>query len=406
MGYVVLHLKKALGNDAGTSAHIERTIHPKNADESRTHLNRELIGFPQSVKNRTEAIQHRIENAGITRKIGKNQVRAIGVMLSGTSEDMKRIEDAGHLNDWCADSIDWLQKTFGAENLVSAVLHRDETTPHIHATIVPIVTGERRKAKEEKLIEGKKKYRKKNPNAARLCADDVMARDKLKRYQDSYAQRMQVYGLQRGIEGSQAKHINTQQYYKELYVKNENLKGEIEDLQEQKAATKEEVRHVYDMKDEARDKFLAMDEYVRRKDNELTIIETKLQKAKQEYEPYKAQEELNRIHELFPMMKEQLRIANLCQKIGFTIEALRKLLNGITLSIASGKLYSSEHKQYFEVKDVKVKIEKEQDNSDKLRLTINGINIMDWFKQKYKEVQQKIVANFRQTSLKNKRFRL
>ncbi|KAA6318883.1 hypothetical protein EZS27_031156 [termite gut metagenome] len=73
MGYVVLHLKKALGNDAGTSAHIERTIHPKNADESRTHLNRELISFPQNVKNRTEAIQHRIENAGITRKI-KNQI--------------------------------------------------------------------------------------------------------------------------------------------------------------------------------------------------------------------------------------------------------------------------------------------------------------------------------------------
>jgi hypothetical protein len=347
MGYVVLHLKKASGNDAGTSAHIERTIHPKNADESRTHLNRELIGFPQSVKNRTEAIQHRIENAGITRKIGKNQVRAIGVMLSGSPDDMKRIEDAGNLNDWCADSVDWLQKTFGAENLVSAVLHRDETTPHIHATIVPVVTGERRKAREEKPIEGKKKYRKKNPNTARLCADDVMARDKLKGYQESYARRMQVYGLQRGVEGSKAKHITTGQYYRELYVKNEHLKEEIEDLQEQKEATRKEVRHVYDMKDEARNKFLTMDEYVRRKDDELTVIETKLQKAKQEYDPYKAQEELNLIHELFPMMKEQVRIAALCQKIGFTIEAIRKLLKGITLSIASGKLYSVEHKGKF-----------------------------------------------------------
>ncbi|KAA6320271.1 Plasmid recombination enzyme, partial [termite gut metagenome] len=340
MGYVVLHLKKALGNDAGTSAHIERTIHPKNADESRTHLNRELIGFPQSVKNRTEAIQHRIENAGIARKIGKNQVRAIGVMLSGTSEDMKRIEEAGSLNDWCADSVDWLKQTFGADNVVSAVLHRDETTPHIHATVVPIVTGERRKAREEKPIEGKKKYRKKNPNTARLCADDVMARDKLKGYQDSYAQRMQVYGLQRGIEGSKAKHINTQQYYRELYVKNEYLKGEIEDLQEQKEATKEEVRHVYDMKDEARDKFLAMDEYVRRKDNELSIIEIKLQKAKQDYEPYRAQEELNRIHELFPMMKEQLRIADLCRKIGLAIESIKSLFEGKCLTAKSFSFFS------------------------------------------------------------------
>ncbi|KAA6306757.1 Plasmid recombination enzyme, partial [termite gut metagenome] len=229
--------------------------------------------------------------------------------------------------------------TFGADNVVSAVLHRDETTPHIHATVVPIVTGERRKAKEEKSTEGKKKYRKKNPNTARLCADDVMARDKLKGYQDSYARRMQAYGLQRGIEGSQAKHITTGQYYRELYVKNENLKEEIEDLQEQKEATQEEVCHVYDLKDEARDKFLAMDAYVRRKDNELSIIETKLQKAKQEYEPYKTQEELNRIHALFPMVKEQLRIANLCQKIGFTIDAVKQLLRGITIPIHSGKLY-------------------------------------------------------------------
>ncbi|KAA6320452.1 hypothetical protein EZS27_029777, partial [termite gut metagenome] len=118
------------------------------------------------------------------------------------------------------------------------------------------------------------------------------------------------------------------------------------------------------------------------------------------------QEELNQIHELFPMMKEQLRIADLCQKIGFTIEAVRQLLKGITLSIASGKLYSSEHKQHFEVKEAIVKIEHEPDNPNKLRLAINGMNVVDWFRQKYKEVQQKIVVNFRQASPKNKGFRL
>ncbi|KAA6325470.1 Plasmid recombination enzyme [termite gut metagenome] len=405
MGYVVLHFKKASGNDAGTSAHIERTIHPKNADESRTHLNRELIGFPQSVKNRTEAIQHRIENAGITRKIGKNQVRAIGVMLSGSPDDMKRIEEAGSLNDWCVDSVDWLKQTFGADNVVSAVLHRDETTPHIHATVVPIVTGERRKAREEKPIEGKKKYRKKNPNAARLCADDVMARDKLKRYQDSYAQRMQAYGLQRGIEGSQARHINTGQYYRELYVKNENLKGEIENLQEQKEATREEVRHVYDMKDEARDKFLAMDEYVRRKDNELTIIEAKLQKAKQDYEPYKAQEELNLIHELFPMMKEQLRIADLCRKIGLAIESIKSLFEGKCLTAKSFSFFSPEHNQQFTAEDVRLKIEKEPDNPNILRLNLNGMNILEWFREIYQEFQKSIGIHVKpkhETELQNK----
>jgi cell fate (sporulation/competence/biofilm development) regulator YmcA (YheA/YmcA/DUF963 family) len=42
------------------------------------------------------------------------------------------------------------------------------------------------------------------------------------------------------------------------------------------------------------------------------------------------------------------------------------------------------------VKDAKVKIEKESDNPNKLRLAINGMNVVDWFRQKYKEVQQKI----------------
>ncbi len=47
MGYAVLHLEKAKGADSGMSAHIERTMQPKNADPTRTHLNRELIQFPR-----------------------------------------------------------------------------------------------------------------------------------------------------------------------------------------------------------------------------------------------------------------------------------------------------------------------------------------------------------------------
>lgn len=59
MGYAVLHILKTNGAGSSLSAHIERTINPKNVDESRTHLNRELIEFPDGVRNRTEAIQHR-----------------------------------------------------------------------------------------------------------------------------------------------------------------------------------------------------------------------------------------------------------------------------------------------------------------------------------------------------------
>ncbi|MCI5581348.1 MAG: plasmid recombination protein, partial [Phocaeicola plebeius] len=152
MGYAVLHMEKTSGTDAAMSAHIERTIHPKNAEESKTHLNRELIKFPDGVENRTQAIQYRLDTAGLTRKIGNNQVRAIRILLTGTHEDMKRITNDGRLDEWCTDNLIYLADTFGRENIVSAVLHMDEQTPHIHATLVPIVKGERKRKKKEEQV--------------------------------------------------------------------------------------------------------------------------------------------------------------------------------------------------------------------------------------------------------------
>ncbi|MDR0537754.1 MAG: plasmid recombination protein [Tannerellaceae bacterium] len=405
MGYAVLHLDKASGNDAAMSAHIERTIDPKNADKTRTHLNRELIAPPDGVNSRTEAIQHRIDTAGITRKVSHNQVRAIRVMLSGSPGNMQRIEEAGQLNNWCKDNIDWLKRTFGKENLVSAVLHMDEKTPHIHATIVPVVTCERRKAKTAKQEDGKKKYKKKNPNAARLCVDDVMNRNKLKYYQDSYAEAMNKYGLNRGIDGSEARHTTTQQYYRELYLENESLKEDIVALKEEQQEVYDKTRDLYDRKDEAREKFLDMDRHVRNRKEELTTVEARLQKAKQDYEPYKAQEELSLIHELFPMMKEQLRIAGLCKKIGLAIESIKSLFEGKTLTARSFSFFSPEHNQKFTAENINLKIEKEQDNPNRLRLNLNGTNILDWFRQKYRELQQGIGIRVRQEPRKDRGIR-
>ena len=227
MGYAVLHLEKAKGADSGMSAHIERTIQPKNADPKRTHLNRELIQFPEGVRNRTEAIQHRLNTAGLTRKIGKNQVLAIRIVLTGTHEDMEQIEKNGRLDEWCQDNVDWLRKTYGTDNVVSAVLHMDEETPHLHATIVPIVVGERKKQKKEQTV--KKRYRTKAP-APRLCADEVMSRANLIRYQDTYAEQMAAYGLLRGIKGSEAQHISTHEYYRSLIAQGEDLQANITQL--------------------------------------------------------------------------------------------------------------------------------------------------------------------------------
>ena len=149
MGFAILHLEKAKGTDSSMSAHIERKFQPLNVDATRSFLNKELIDFPIGVLNRTQAISYRLNNAGIKRKIGSNQVRAIRVLLTGSHDDMKQISETNMLDKWCNDNLEWLYSTFGKQNVVSAVIHMDEYTPHIHATVVPIVVGKRRKEKSD-----------------------------------------------------------------------------------------------------------------------------------------------------------------------------------------------------------------------------------------------------------------
>lgn len=283
MGYAVLHLDKASGNEAKMTAHIERTQMPKNADPERTHLNRELIEFPEGVNTRTEAIQYRIDNAGLTRKVGINQVRAIRIMLTGSHEDMNRIVAEGRLDEWCNDSLDCMREIHGADNLVSAVLHMDEATPHIHATVVPIVTGERRKVKEQKKKEdepGKKKYRKKSPDAARLCADDIMTRKNLERFQDTYAEAMKKYGLERGIRGSEARHITTQEFYRNAIARQGNLQENIEELLKIEELKRESVEQLKQREQDAQTRFEQADTLKQQKESELSRTEAELKDVK------------------------------------------------------------------------------------------------------------------------------
>ena len=234
--YAVCHLQRGSGNDSGMSCHIERKdakgkkYVPDNADAGRTHLNRELVSFPEGVSNRTEAIQHRIDTAGLHRKVGKNQTKAIRIILTGTHGQMMKIANGGRLDRWIDANLKWLRETFGNENLVSCVLHMDEKTPHLHATIVPIVTGERVRRKRE----GEKKYETKS--GPRLSADDVMRRTKLHEYQNSYAAAMKPFGLQRGIVGSTAKHQANSDYYRQQVIRYEEdiakLQADVETAQE------------------------------------------------------------------------------------------------------------------------------------------------------------------------------
>ena len=238
--YAVCHLQRGSGNDSGMSCHIERktadgkVYTPDNADKTRTHLNRELISFPAGVRNRTEAVQYRIDHAGLHRKVSKNQTKAVRIILTGSHEQMMKIEQSGRLDKWTSANLKWLRDTFGEENVVSCVLHMDEKTPHLHATVIPIVMGERKR----KSREGEKKYR--TQTGPRLSADDVMGRARLSIYQNTYAEAMREFGLQRGVVGSTAKHQSNGEYYRQQMLQYENdivrLSAEVEKAHEGRSA--------------------------------------------------------------------------------------------------------------------------------------------------------------------------
>ena len=417
MGYAVLHLDKAKGADSGMSAHIERTIHPKNADPTRTHLNRELIQFPDGVTNRTQAIQHRLDTAGLKRKIANNQVRAIRILLTGTHEDMVQIEKNGRLDEWCQDNIDWLRKTYGADNVVSVVLHMDESTPHLHATVVPIVHTERQRKKKEQEV--KRTYRKKAP-APRLCADDVMSRANLKRYQNTYAEAMQKYGLQRGIEGSEAQHISTHEYYRSLMAQGKDIQEDVEALLKQKEQAEQELSKIKSEKKTEELKNTAaktattalkginsllgsnkisrlekeneqLKGVVKQRESQINKLQADMQQQNEfhasdmRYTKLQMQSVINdkqrtidKILRWFPIVSEYLRVEKECMEHGFNEEQTDKLVHGESLTFR-GYLQADKRSPRVWAESVTAHIVKMA--KDKLQLTVEQSPIVQWIQQ-------------------------
>ncbi|MFQ8589577.1 MAG: MobV family relaxase [Bacteroides stercoris] len=433
MGYISIQINKAKGSaDTGASDHIERKTTPKNADPTRTHLNHELVQFPDGVSDRTEAISHRIRTAGIKRKITPDQVRAIRIVLSGTHEDMARIQDEGRLSEWCDDNLQWLHRTFGRENTVSAVLHMDEHTPHIHATVVPIVTGERRKAKKK--TEGKRTYRKK-ADAVRLCADDLLTRERLVAYHDSYAAAMAKYGLQRGIRGSEARHTTTAQYYRDLKRQTGELEANVRQLQtEQQQAERQldEVRKeiksekLEAAKTEAKAALVAkvgsllgsgklkeleadnrtLQGEIAARDESIELLQQQMERQQEEHsrqlmelhaqhrremadKEAEHQKEVSFLKSIiqkakkwFPLFQELVHMEKFCLKVGFNEKQTATLISGKPL-FYEGELYSEEHKRKFRTEEAGFQVVKAPKNKSKLALAINGQVIGEWFKEQF-----------------------
>ena len=413
MGYISIQFNKAKGSaDTGASDHIERKTVPKNADSTRTCLNRELVDFPDGVTDRTGAINHRIRTAGIKRKITPDQVRAIRIVLSGTHEDMMKVQDEGRLNEWCADNLQWLHRTFGRENTVSAVLHMDEHTPHIHATVVPIVTGERRKARKKQQVEGKRTYRKKT-DTVRLCADDVLTREKLTAYHDSYAEAMAKYGLQRGIRGSEARHTTTAQYYRDLKRQTGELEANVQQLQTERQQAEQKLDEVKKgimsekleaAKTEAKAALVAkvgsllgggklkaeregFQQRITELENQNARLEQRIKQMEREHQAQcsKFGEYIDKVKRYFPHVDKLLPMIDFCRNtLHFSEQIIQELCKLKKVKL-KGDFYSPEFNRKFHAEGAVFSFEKDKNRTGYFQICVNDIPLVQWFRQKAHE---------------------
>lgn len=217
--FAVLHIIKYKGDLSGIGAHIDRLHLPDNVDPNKVAFNETTdehsrLPFMSIVTNNTkpeeyslirdsfsaptltlsEAVWKRIkEGHTVKRIIRKDAVLALGIVLSGSHEQMISIQKDTKLFDaWKKANYNFACEMFGKENIVRFVLHLDEKTPHFHCVVVPIT------------------------KSGSLSAHTfISGPSKLNVYQDYYAAAMAPFGLARGIPKTLTYrvHILTGNYY-------------------------------------------------------------------------------------------------------------------------------------------------------------------------------------------------
>jgi hypothetical protein len=187
MGYAILRTQKLKSGIAvrRSLTHAFRERETPNADASRTPDNTHM-----GAADVDEALAKFNERLATQDKVRKNAVLAVEYLITASPEDMhgktRQEQDA-----YFRDALKWVEDKHGKANVVYAGIHRDEQTPHMYAYVVPI------------------------DQCGKLnCRSFLGGAKALTQMQTEFAQEVgQQHGLQRGIEGSKARHTSIQQYY-------------------------------------------------------------------------------------------------------------------------------------------------------------------------------------------------
>ena len=171
-----------MGSVAASMQHCYRERNTHNADKERTPDNQHLVA-----KSTDEAMGKL--RALLPEKRRKDAVLAVEYVMSASPEWFEKATPEQE-KAFFRQSLQWLADKYGADRIVTASIHRDESTPHLSAFVVPLTQDKRLSAKEF-----------------------IGSRDKMRADQTTYAACVAELGLERGIEGSKATHQTIQQHY-------------------------------------------------------------------------------------------------------------------------------------------------------------------------------------------------
>ncbi|EDD8421184.1 plasmid recombination enzyme [Salmonella enterica subsp. enterica serovar Saintpaul] len=185
--YAIMRAKKlnSMGTVAAALQHCYRERETPNADASRTPDNEH-----RAAKSTNEAMGRLREM--LPEKRRKDAVLAVEYVMTA-SPDWWKSASQEQQAAFFDQAQGWLAAKYGADRIITASIHRDETTPHLSAFVVPLTQDGRLSAKEF-----------------------IGGRDKMRADQTSFAEAVRDLGLERGIEGSKARHTRIQAFYEAL----------------------------------------------------------------------------------------------------------------------------------------------------------------------------------------------
>ena len=211
-------------------------------DKSRTHLNYHTLPHE---KKYLAFIDKRIKELTPKRKIKDDAVLITSFILGSDKEFFAGITP-GTQKQFFDDCTEFFAERYEKENVVSAVVHLDESTPHLHFNLMPVTGG-------------------------RLCAKELFDRTALRELQtDFYEVVGKKYGLKRGKEGSTVKHLDTVAYKTKKMT--ETAEAKIREAEEAQAAAKP-VKELLESYESARSEKIPFSK--KKKETEIIALRTK-----------------------------------------------------------------------------------------------------------------------------------